>query len=205
MRSLPILAPVWIVLQAIFVHLVLGNERAPAPPDFAHCPASFLIWTELHEDPIAPDVEEQLHADRLLSRTYGGVQGEAGLFVAWFQSQRSGLSQPHSPQVCLPASGWVPEIKDEVMLGSIAVNRYIVVNRGLRAVVLYWYQMQNRAIEGEWAAKFWTVSSALRDRRTDTALVRIVVYANGNADHATATAVDFGHAVYPVLLASLPR
>jgi len=205
MRSLPILAPVWIVLQAIFVHLVLGNERAPAPPDFAHFPASFLSWTELHEDPIAPDVEEQLHADRLLSRTYGSVQGEAGLFVAWFQSQRSGLSQPHSPQVCLPASGWVPEIKDEVMLGSIAVNRYIVVNRGLRAVVLYWYQMQNRAIEGEWAAKFWTVSSALRDRRTDTALVRIVVYANGNADHATATAVDFGHAVYPVLLASLPR
>lgn len=210
MRSLSIAAPALVALQAIAVHLVAGNERAPAPPDFARFPATFAGWTSLHEDPIAPDVEAQLHADRLLSRTYGRPNGEAGLFVAWFQSQRSGLSQPHSPQVCLPASGWVPEVKDEVAFetpaGPLAVNRYIVVNRGQRDVVLYWYQMRRRAIEGEWAAKFWTVSNAIRERRTDTALVRIVVWAaDGNAERATATAVHFGRDLYPVLLGHFPQ
>jgi EpsI family protein len=210
MRSLAIAAPVLLAVQALVVHQVAGAERAPSPPDFTRFPKSFANWQFVNEDPITPDVQEQLHADRLLSRSYWNQKDQAGLFVAWFQSQRSGLSQPHSPQVCLPASGWVPEIKDEVTLqttlGPIAVNRYVVTNRGQRDVVLYWYQMQRRAIEGEWSAKFWTVETALRDRRTDTALVRIVTYAgDGNVDHATGSAIAFGRDLYPVLLENFPR
>lgn len=77
-----------------------------------------------------PEVEAQLHADRLLSRTYlsAGQGDAASLFVAWFQSQRAGASQPHSPKVCLPGSGWVPEVTGEetlsTALGAITVNRY---------------------------------------------------------------------------------
>ena len=205
MRSLSIAAPVILIAQAVFVHFISAGEHPPAPPDLARFPASFAQWQTLTEDPIAQDVQQTLHADRLLSRTYTDRHDSAGLLVAWFQSQHSGLSQPHSPQVCLPASGWVPEVKDEVMLGSVAVNRYIVANRGQRDVVLYWYQMQNRAIEGEWAAKLWTVAGAVRDHRTDTALVRIVVVAaDGDTTRATATAVQFGRDLYPVLLENLP-
>jgi EpsI family protein len=205
MRSLALAAPVLLAAQALLVHFVAAGERPPAPPDLAKFPASFAQWQTLSEDPIAADVQQTLHADRLLSRSYTDRRDNAGLFIAWFQSQRSGLSQPHSPQVCLPASGWIPEVKDQVMLGSIAVNRYIVANRGQRDVVLYWYQMQNRAIEGEWAAKFWTVASAVRDHRTDTALIRIVVVAaDGDTTRATATAVKFGRDLYPELLANFP-
>jgi EpsI family protein len=212
MRNLNIAVPIFVAAQALLVHWAAGGERPPKSPDLAQFPAAFGEWRTLREDPIEEDVRQQLHADRLLSRTYIQDQTNyaASLFVAWFQSQRAGVSQPHSPQVCLPGSGWVPQVKDDAILetaaGSIAVNRYVVVNRGQRAVVLYWYQTPRRVIEGEWAAKFWTISDALRDRRTDTALVRIVTWAAGGRDDtATATAVKFGQDLYPGLRQILPR
>jgi EpsI family protein len=207
MRSLALAVPVLLAAQAVLVNVAAHGEHPPPMPDLARFPDAFGSWQKVAEDPIAADVQAQLHADRLLSRTYIDPRtgAAAGLFVAWFQSQRSGLSQPHSPQVCLPGSGWVPERTDDVVVGSIQANRYIVSNHGQRAVVLYWYQMQDRAIEGEWAAKFWTIASAVRAKRTDTALVRIVVQGAASDDRATAAAVSFGQALYPELMRALPR
>ena len=212
MRSVAIAVPILLAAQAVLVHVVSSGERPPDSPDLARFPDSFGRWQKLGEDPIEPDVQQQLHADRLLSRSYidRHTMSNAGVFVAWFRSQRSGLSQPHSPQVCLPGSGWIPEARDDVTLataaGSIAANRYVVVNHGQRAVVLYWYQMRHHAIEGEWAAKFWTIASAVSEKRTDTALVRIVVMApSQGADRATETAINLGRDLYPELLRVLPQ
>jgi EpsI family protein len=211
-----LLVPAFLVAQAVLVHMSAGTERPPAPPALSNFPSRFNEWTELREDPIDPDVVNTLKADRLLSRTYQSRDAAlpVGLLVAWFQSQRAGLSQPHSPKVCLPASGWEPEATGEMSIptaaGPITVNRYVVANRGERAVVLYWYQSSRGAVAGEWASKFWVVAGALRDRRTDTALVRLVVESSP-ADRvrkdqlATETAADFARVVYPLLRAQLPR
>jgi len=73
-------------------------------------------------------------------------------------------------------------------------------------VVLYWYQTPRRVIASEWAAKFWLIPDAIRDRRTDTALVRIVAWVPDRySDHATANAVEFGRNLYPLLRDRLPR
>jgi EpsI family protein len=208
--------PAFLVAQAVLVHMSAGTERPPAPPPLSHFPSQFNQWTELREDPIDPDVANTLRADRLLSRTYQNRADAlpVGLLVAWFQSQRAGSSQPHSPKVCLPASGWEPEATGEMSIrtaaGPITVNRYVVANRGERAVVLYWYQTSRGAVAGEWASKFWVVAGALRDRRTDTALVRLVVESSPqdrarNDQLATVTAADFARGVYPLLVAQLPQ
>src|SRR5665647_1106241 len=94
-------------------------------------------------------------ADRVLSRTY--VHRSASLLgrvlVLWYQSQRSGHSQPHSPQMCLPGTGWIPEATGEVTLdtadGAITVNRYVVAKGKERAAVLFWYQRPRRVVAGE--------------------------------------------------------
>ena len=210
------LVPAFLVGQAVLVHIAAGTEHLPAGPDLAAFPSRFSGWTELGEDPIDPDVANTLRADRLLSRTYqgDGVALPVGLLVAWFQSQRAGASQPHSPKVCLPASGWEPEATGEMSIptaaGPITANRYVVSNRGQRDVVLYWYQTSRGAVAGEWASKFWVVAGAVLDRRTDTALVRLVVE-SGVDDRArgdqlaTVTAEDFARVVYPLLRARLPR
>src|ERR1700722_9026648 len=216
-----ILVPAFLLAQAVLAHWAAGQERVPLAPALASFPGAFGQWRLLSEDPIAADVAGELRADRLLSRTYvntsiGGTylppatRPIVSLFVAWFQSQRAGTSQPHSPKVCLPASGWIPAVTGEVTLdtaaGAITINRYIVVNHGRRDVVLYWYQGWRRVTAGEWAAKFWLVADALRDKRTDTALVRVVAWSAGGRDQAATTvATGFARELYPRLREFLPQ
>src|ERR1017187_5215348 len=106
-----ILAPMLLVAQFALAHWAAGGERLPAPPDFSHFPAGFGEWQQLQDDPIAPDIAVELGFDRVLSRTYvnrpAGLRGS--LLVLWYQSQRAGHSQPHSPQMCLPGTGWRSE------------------------------------------------------------------------------------------------
>lgn len=205
------LVPLFLAAQGLLVYWTAGTEHPPAPPSLAQFPAAFNGWTQLREDPIDGDVANTLRADRLLSRTYSnGAIGQAALFVAWFQSQRAGTGQAHSPKVCLPAAGWIPESTGELTVataaGVITMNRYLVANGNDRAVILYWYQTSRRVIAGEWASKVWLVADALRDRRTDTAFVRIVVEsAPGGDERATRKATDFARSVYPMLREQLPR
>ena len=206
-----ILVPAFLAAQALLVLWASGGERPPAPPDLARFPAEIGPWKQLGEEPVAAEVKEALGATQLLSRTYAHPRTHslANLLVAWFQSQQGGARQPHSPKVCLPSSGWIPAETGELTLdtadGSIRVNRYAVTNRGQRAVVLYWYQTPRRVTAGEWAAKFWLVMDALRDHRTDAALVRIVAWpTDGSYASATASAIEFGRSLYPVLRSRLP-
>ena len=207
-----ILVPVFLLTQAFIVRWAAGGERAPAPPSLSALPSEFREWRQLRDEPIAIDVATELRADQLLSRTYAhAASGSvADLFVAWFQSQRSGTSQPHSPKVCLPAAGWLPVVTGEMTLataaGAITINRYIVVNRGQRNVVLYWYQGARRVTAGELDAKLWSLYDALRYSRTDTALVRVVVSSTqGDDQKASDTAAVFARSLYPVLRANLPQ
>ena len=204
--------PVFLAAQMLLVHAAASGEHPPAMPALSCFPAEFGQWKLFHEDPIAADVATELRADRLLSQTYihSPTGSFAGLFVAWFQTQRGGARQPHSPKVCLPASGWTPEATDAVTLdttaGAITVNRYVVANRKQRAVILYWYQTPRRVIAGEWAAKLWLVADALRDQRTDTALVRVTAWsARGRDEAATTVATGFARELYPRLREYLPR
>ena len=207
-----VLVPVFLALQAGLVYSVTFGERPPAAPDLTAFPAALAGWEKIREDPIEPDVAALLGADRLLNWTYLRPPSNVGsnLFVAWFQSLRGGASQPHSPQVCLPGSGWTSVVSEEIPLdtpaGTIPVRHYVISRGPERAVVLYWYQSPRRVVANEWAAKFWVMADAARDRRTDTALVRVVVWNGGQSDEeTTSTAKGFARAAYPVLRGMLPR
>jgi EpsI family protein len=212
MHNLPrLLVPVLLIVQAAAVPWVAGMEYPPAPPNLAAVPVAIGEWTSVAESPLAPDVAAELKADRVLSRFYynRSANASAELFVAWFQSQRSGERQPHSPKVCLPGSGWYPTSTGEVQIntadGTIQVNRYIVASHRAKAVVLYWYQTPRRVVASEWAAKLWLLSDAARDRRTDTALVRIVVPVLRDDDSAAGSAAEFASVAYPFLRKCLPH
>ncbi len=198
-----ILVPIFLASQALLVHYTGAFERPPAKLDFSKFPTEIGSWERIREEPVDLATEAQLGADSLLSRTYGQRSSPrvASVFVAWFQSQRAGTSQPHSPQVCLPAAGWAPDMTGLITVGEITVNRYVISKGNDRAVVLYWYQTPRRVIAGEWAAKFWLMADALRDHRTDTSLVRVITWVDKDTDVSAATevAVQFSAQLYPVL------
>jgi EpsI family protein len=199
-----------VATQALAIHLIAGAEYLPPQPDLARFPRSTAGWQSYADVPIAPATAAQLRADRSLERLYfrqkSGVTVD--LFVAWFQSQRGGATQPHSPRVCLPGSGWLPAESGEIVLntaaGPLPVHRYLITNRGQRAVALYWYQTPRRALTGEWEAKLFTVIDGFRDRRSDTSLVRIFASLPPGANDSP-EAADFARTAYPLLRDLLPR
>jgi len=206
-----VLVPAFLGGQAALVRWAAGEERLPAAPDLAQFPDRLGNWVKSTDDQIDPDVQAQLRADRFLSRTYTELPAAlpASFFVAWFQSQRGGASQPHSPQVCFPGNGWTAVSTGvmplETSAGSIVVNRYVVSQGVERGVAIYWYQTPRRVIASEWAAKFWIVPDAFRDRRTDTSLVRIFAWNRGRSDEETmGAAVGLAARSYPLLRGILP-
>ena len=211
---LKILVPVLLVTEALAVQWAGHAERVPPAPDLTALPRQIGRWSQSAEISIDPAVQSQLRADRLLERLYysgtsAGAGSQAELFVAWFSSQSKGDRQPHSPRVCLPGSGWLPEstgtVRIDTPAGELHATRYLVSKGGMRSAVLYWYQTPRRTIAGEWEAKSWILVDALRDHRTDIALVRIVVPLLPGQDRVDAdTAVEFARAVYPLLRKELP-
>jgi len=207
-----VFAPLFLAGQGLLIHFAAGDEKLPTTPMLSRLPGQIGVWSELRDDPFDQDLVSELQADQVLNRIYvNRPSGSLGtLFLAWFASQREGRTQPHSPKVCLPASGWFPESSGELNIATpaavITANRYVVFNGNQRAVVLYWYQTPQRAIASEWASKFWTMADALRYHRTDTALVRIVVWsAVGGEQAATETARNFAENLYPILRQHLPH
>jgi EpsI family protein len=134
------------------------------------------------------------------------------LFIGYFPTQRSGQSI-HSPQHCLPGSGWVfePVASDTADITdktgkTIQVGNYLISDGTSQAVVLYWYRSHGRNIASDYTAKFYTLWDSMRLNRTDAALVRIVVPLRSKEDLQVAhdRAVAFAAEIAPLLPPFIP-
>jgi hypothetical protein len=54
-------------------------------------------------------------------------------------------------------------------------------------------------------AKLWLIADSIRYRRSDTALIKVVVPAAGDPELAVHTATVFVQAVFPLLAAQFPN
>jgi EpsI family protein len=201
-----------LVAQATLFYAASRGERVPSGAPLDLFPARVANWHEAQNYPVEQEIRDQLKADDMLNRLYTDAQSgaAAGLFVAYFKTQRTGQS-PHSPKNCLPGSGWEPEAEgflDVSVPGQpqpIRINRYVVAHGDEKSVVLYWYQSQRRVIASEFSAKFWLVMDSIRYHRSDTALVRVTVpVVNNDPDAATRIGVGFVQTLFPVLKGYLP-
>ncbi len=200
-----------LVAQAALFYKASGSERTPLASPLSAFPTTLGGWRLLQEGVVDKETLDVLKADDTLTRVYvnPALHVQSSLFIAYFQSQRTGQS-PHSPKNCLPGSGWQPEENDEVnvQIGSetIRINHYLVSKGDQSSLVYYWYQSQGRAIANEFAAKFYLVADSIRRHRSDTSLVRIIVPSSRDSEQASKTAgLDFVRAVYPAVKAYLPQ
>jgi len=202
-----------LLMEALaFYALASRPETAPPVEPLLLFPSVIGDWLIYRDFPIEKEVLEVLKADDTLNRFYVNqtTRQVAGLYIAYFRTQRYGQA-PHSPKNCLPGSGWEPLKEDFLSLRvpgwdkPITVNRYVVQHGDQKSVTLYWYQSHNRVIATEYAAKIWAVADSVRYRRSDTALVRIIVPVGpAGLETAEQTAAAFVEAAFPALLRQLP-
>jgi EpsI family protein len=213
-RITPAAAAVTLILvaQAAVFYTMSHGDAAPLRRPLAEFPAHVGSWVLAQDDPIDKETREVLGADSYLNRIYTlpGSGDAANLYVAYWQTQQTGQS-PHSPKNCLPGNGWVPSFVGTLDLPvssrrePIRVNQYVVSRGNDKALVLYWYQSNNRVVASEYAAKIYTVLDSLRYHRSDTALVRVLIgIPDGNEAAARAKIAGFVEAFFGPLRQFLP-
>ncbi len=99
-------------------------------------------------------------------------------YIGYYESQATGRTI-HSPKNCLPGAGWQTVESGtrtlQVNGEPVTVNRYILANGPLQAMVYYWYQGRGRVAWNEYAVKWDLLRDAATRGRTEEALVRIMV------------------------------
>jgi EpsI family protein len=127
------------------------------------------------------DIAEQKVAgmsDFVLRNYRGDSTQMFSVYVGYYERQVQGKTI-HSPKNCLPGAGWEIVQNGRVPVTNIAgsplVNRVVLQNRGVRALVYYWYQGRGRIESSEYRVKWDLMRDAAMYGRTEEALVRIVI------------------------------
>jgi EpsI family protein len=207
------LAAALIALTAILLQARTRTEIIPQRLPLSSFPAQLANWdsTEFVQDQktlevLGPgDFMERVYQDPAKKLPY------VDLFLAYFPSQRAGET-PHSPQHCLPGSGWNPDENVRVTLalpghGPFPANRYVISKGDQRRLVLYWFWAHDRGVASEYWAKFYLVRDAIRLNRSDGSLVRFVtpMFPGETPDAAQQRLLPFTSTVVPLLDDYIPR
>ena len=162
-----------------------------------------------------PEVEQALGADDYVSNTYTSADGASVVhfFSAFYETQtdNSGI---HSPEVCLPGSGWEmfsfgphDVSMPDTVYGDFTLNRAIIQKGLEQQLVYYWFEQRGKRMINDYAAKVSVVMDSVRIGRSDGAIVRFVTNIGRNEDIAAADAriLSLMDDVLPTLPRFLPE
>ncbi len=207
----------------LLIHLRGDVDRVPPSAPLNEVPNTFGLWTG-QDVPISSAVLEVLGKGDFLNRLYtqpvgttvrsalsSGEGAPIQLFIGYFPTQRTGQAI-HSPQNCLPGSGWsflssgVTTFTDGTGK-RYRVGDYVISDGRLKQEVLYWYQSHGNSIASDYMAKIHMLADSIRLGRTDAALVRVItpIEPNEEPGQAHARVVTFAKQVTPLLPAYVPN
>lgn len=103
------------------------------------------------------------------------------LYIAYYEKQ-SQENSIHSPQICLPGSGWVILSHDIYDVGPIQVNMEIMQKNSQRLLVYYWFREAGYNAASNWDIKKLLLLNSLKNGRTDGSLIRLTAQVNDGDD-----------------------
>src|SRR5678815_1951270 len=182
-------------------------ERKPLQ-DF---PQSIGAWQKTGNDQILDDETlKVLRASDYLLRNFRRADGQvANLYVGYYASQRTGATY-HSPLNCLPGSGWVMSSPARVTIAPegeqpFEANRYIIENGGNKQLLIYWYRGRGRNVASEYWGKVYTVIDSVKLRRSDGAMVRVMVPVGASEPAALEAATNLAQTAAKALPEFIPN
>jgi EpsI family protein len=174
----------FILGASVYIRHLAGaaeNELVPAHTSLVEFPQQFDSWRQLDAQTLDADQFRELKAEDYISRTYTNDRGGVVyLFIAYYATQRH-RQTIHSPQNCIPGSGWT---MGEYRLHSLGpgqkgegreINEYLIEKDGAKMLAFYWYHGRGRVVASDYWGRIYTVKDAMLLGRTDGALVRVIV------------------------------
>jgi EpsI family protein len=194
----------WILLAVLVVAGLFVNffehagEVQAARKTLGEFPRTLGEWTQNGTDQrFDAETEGVLRADDYVMRNYAAPGRRANVYVGYYSSQRTGATY-HSPLNCLPGSGWTLNKYQVIDIKTadgktFQANSYLIESDKYKEVLIYWYQGRGRAVASEFQDKLYTVWDSVWARRSDGAMVRVMVPvgdSEGAEDKAMAAAAD---------------
>jgi EpsI family protein len=187
----------------------LGETQAPRK-ELKDFPKQLGAWQQIGPDQRFDDATlSVLRASDYLMRNYGTAGGHGGnLYVGYYASQRDGATY-HSPLNCLPGSGWTMTNPGRITITptgrpAFEANSYLLQNGGTKELLIYWYQGRGRAVASEYWGKVYTVIDSVRLRRSDGAMVRVMVPVGNSEADALRTGSELAASASPLLPEFIP-
>ena len=187
------------------------QEIQPERTTFAAFPNQIGDWRG-RPAVLGSDVERGLGLTDYILSDYAQRDGrQVNLYIAYYASQRSGLS-PHSPSVCIPGNGWQitqferTHYTDDARGISLPINRVIIGKGSSKQLVYYWFEQRGMRIANEYVSKLYLLRDAILMNRTDGALVRLTtsIYPTETEADADKRLQEFTQVVLPKLTGYLP-
>jgi EpsI family protein len=202
----------FLLVGGIVIHVwERAGEASVSRRSLKEMPLQVGPWRQVGADQrFDAQTESVLRADDYLSRTYQLPNGlAASFYVGYYATQRTGATY-HSPLNCLPGSGWEMNEPASVTINpadgspGFEANRYIIQNGDNKQLLIYWYQGRGRKLASEYWGKIYTVIDSIRRRRSDGAMVRVMVPVGASEEEALKAATDLAAQVTPVLPGFIP-
>jgi len=168
------------MMLCLSLFLVTRPEIIPERRVFSSFPQQLENWSGLREGLELKLLDSLKLDDYLVANYYADADRPVNLYVAYYDSQRSGQSA-HSPRSCLPGGGWkidtlsdyqVPISRDTHQM--LAVNRSVIRKGEQTQLVYFWFKQRHRHLTSEYLVKWFLFWDALTQRRTDGGLIRLV-------------------------------
>lgn len=207
-----VVAVLLLLATLIVVRTVDFREKIPLARPLGQIPMMIGEWSGVRSAMEREFLDTLKLSDYLLA-DYRNPQGKTvNAYVAYNESQRKGESS-HSPDTCLPGSGWVFEDSGTVALpmqdadgNPTVIRRAFIRKDGDRQLAYYWFPQRGRVLTSMFQLKAYTFWDALTRQRTDGALVRLItpVYGPEEPRDAEARLQRFAQEFVPVLNGFLP-
>jgi len=177
-----------LIAAATFFALPDRNATEIERDSFALFPRTLDDWRQSGPRSIlSRSVEETLGADdyHQVSFVNDETQQQVDLFMAWYQDQSQG--GVHSPEICLPGSGWEIAWLERTDVSSdfagdalFEINRAVIQKGETRMMVYYWFEQKGRRVAWDFAAKVYLMVDGVRTGRTDGGIVRLTTLIGEN-------------------------
>ena len=192
-------------VQAAFYYS--GSDKDVIPPieRWNQFPTELGGWQSDGDLPMDQAILIALQPDDFLARNYSSAQDPhiASLFVGYFNSRRNGRA-PHSPEWCLPGAGWKSIFSKPTTISfgkeQMEATEYLIQKGSSKELVLYWYHQGSRTVSSDLQAQFYSLPDLILHRRTDIALVRVIVAVDDKGlENAEASGFNFVRTFYPAI------
>lgn len=206
-----VVAVIVILMVFAVTHVFEFREKIPARKSFSQFPMVVGEWSGAKQAMDQQFIDALKFSDYISANFYDRQGRTVNLYVAYYEDQRKGESI-HSPESCLPSSGWNFREAGTVSLptGSggtrLKASRAFMERGGLREMAYYWFPMRGKVLTRLYQIKLHNFWDALIKRRTDGALVMTItpIYPAETQKEADQRLQKFVTDIEPVLDGFLP-